>query len=340
MINLEKFDKLIEMLRSCVEFYNYSYVSNNKVTMYLANGDKINIRYPKNGIAHLLGVNIDYLRLTNKFKSDMNSYECLLYFLEESYSFRKLLQNGMIHLEEMFSCNIDEKLACFRENMRTSTENVMSIVKYDSEKTYQVEPFSDISNYYIVRHKNGSYYVLGLVKDSEKEHLLLPVTSRKYDDYFEFDKFMRRICCKQELTYPNKLIVDNVMNDYYNEYYVSFENKIKMIEMLLNQATRYDATPSVGNELLYMMRKLQIERQMGSIQSNILNLLIDSVRGGNVFSLQDNCDLESDKVSGEVNELIGVCNDLICSNHPNESAVGSYSKLEEDYVSLKEQYIL
>ena len=145
--SLEKYNNIIEKLNNNISYYERMNFYNNKYLLYLANGSILNVRIFENNIAHLLGVNLDYLKMSNKFKPNMNSYECLKYFLDNSYMFGKLASEKKLNFDSMFSKNIDEKLDVFIDNINIRTDDMFFIIKYDKEKTYQIEEKFDICDY-------------------------------------------------------------------------------------------------------------------------------------------------------------------------------------------------
>lgn len=203
-IDTAKFEEIIENITKNINLYERIQFYNNHYALFLANGEILNIKFLRNNIPHLLGVDIDYLKLSNKFKPNASYYDNLNYFLENSFNFRKLVNKGSMSYSSMFSSYVDEKNYAFEKNAKIRTDDMFYIVKYDREKTYKIEPKADICEYYIIRRSNNKYYVLGLMKN---ENLYLPVSSRMYDDEENFDKFMARIANKQEITYAYSMRV-------------------------------------------------------------------------------------------------------------------------------------
>ena len=236
-ITKTKYDEIIENIKRCLNFYENVGFVNNKYSLKLASGETLNIKFLMNNIPHLLGVNIDYLKTTTKFKPSNNAYENLKYFIDENYMFYRLMNEGKIKANLMFSKNIEKKLECFIDNIRVRTDDMICIIKYDSEKTYQQTEVSDICDYYIIRKtQEGKNLVLGLIKsDQSKYPLYLPVTSRCYDNDEELDKFLTRVAKKQELTYVNILTIDNpnqIPVPYYQKFIPKLEEKTKTLEIM------------------------------------------------------------------------------------------------------------
>ena len=154
-MNQPKYSEIIEQLQNCVNAYERSNMDDNKVTLYLANGEVINVRFPKSGVAHLLGVDIEYLKQSNMFPSSIKgTYELLKYFLENSYTFSKLIYiEKKLSADNIFSKDIEKKIDSFWDNLHIRIDDVVAIVKYDRERAYQSEQPLDVSDYYIIRKK-------------------------------------------------------------------------------------------------------------------------------------------------------------------------------------------
>lgn len=53
-VNIVKYNEIIDKINECVNWFERLDIKNNRVDMYLGNGDILNIRFPEAGIAHLL----------------------------------------------------------------------------------------------------------------------------------------------------------------------------------------------------------------------------------------------------------------------------------------------
>lgn len=329
-----KYNELIEKIQNCLNTYKKTNYQTNKITLYLANGEALNIRFPKNGIAHLLGVNIEYLKLSNLFRKNMNTYECLEYFLENSYTFSKLIfHDNKLNTEEIFSKNIEEKLSSFWENIRIRSDDLIAVVKYDREKAYQSELPIDVSDYFIIRRKSGSYFVLGLKNNEEKGLAYVPTTSRRYEEYQEYDELMARIAYKQELTYINSEKIENEDKNYHQNFHTSKDVKTERTDHLINLGKKYSASVSVANDYLYFLRKNKIQIQEIEMNIEVLSLLKDAIKNGEVLDIEK---LEiKTSIRPSITDLINLCNDIICSN--NKNALISYSTVAEENKNLKEE---
>lgn len=322
-----EFSEIIEQLQECLNGYKYSSFDNNKTTMYLANGDIFNIRFPKNGIAHLLGVNIDYLRQSNLFKNNASSFDCLEDFLDNSYQFAKLIfREKKLNIDKVFSPHIKEKIESFKENMRIKIDEIVAVVKYNSERTYQSDPVSDVSDYFIIRYKQHAYYVLGIIKNNNSSSYN-PTTSRKYTEYKDYVEFLKRVATFQELTYADTLMISNPEKNFDKKILLSIEDKVKRVDYLNSEAKKYNANVTVGNTFYYYIQRyiLQVATNTNNIQ--VIKLLKEAILSGNTLEI-DNLEVHE-----EIKSLIKVCNNLV--NATSEHSTSSFNELSKENEELK-----
>ena len=333
----ERFNNIINNLKNCVLKYENANFFDNKVSLYLANGDTLKIRFPRNGVAHLLGVNIDCLKLSNSFPKWMvNSYDFFNHFLDDSFKFGKLiLSSKKLEVKDVFSSYIDNKISSFWENIHIRIDDLVCVIKYDSEKIYQSTNLIDVSDYYIVRKKDNYYYVLGLAMNEEKGGAYVPTTSRIYDDEEEFEKFMRRVAYKQELTYVNNYIVSNDSQNFQQKVFINLDQKREKLISLIQLGKKYSSSVTVGSDFLFFLKKNKFQVEANRIQFSILSLLKESIQNGNVLDLSM---YDSDfSVSDEIMELINLCNNLVCST--SESAMVDYSSVSDENKKLKAELV-
>lgn len=337
-INSAKYLELIRKLEDCIGNYERMSYQYNKHILYLANGDVLNIKVLKNNVPHLLGVKLDYLRLANRFKPTMDKYDELKCFIDQNYPFSKLVtEEKKLNYDSMFSNYVDNKLDIFVDNIKIRTDDMQFIVKYDSEKTYQVEAEADICDYYIVRKIRGNYCLLG-IKKNETGDLYLPVTSRKYENHTDFEKFMERIAKKQEITYPYIMKIRNNSQGYNQDFNTRMSERQVFLDKVIKAASKYDATAAVARDYSYALNIFMDEKIKKHNNITLLNLISDSIKNGDILeesTINDICGESG--LSDAMLDLINACNDRICGNvsEPNES----YSKVCDEKNKLKNELI-
>lgn len=312
-VDIAKYNEIVAKANNCVNRFEKLDIKNNKINFYLANGDILNIRIFEANIAHLLGFNISYLNMTNKFNKDLSNYDKLKYVLAKPYIFKNLLINNDISTDFMFSDSINQKLAVFKDNLSIRSDDIYCVIKYDNEKTYQAINVPDPCDYYIIRKKRNNYLVLGLINNG---NVYTPATSRLYDDKEKFDEFMNRVARKQEITYPHLLNINNPYRDYKVNAFFPLSEKEYILNNIINISQKYSATPAVARDYAFTINKFKTVREDQNINLNILRLLSDSIKSGTVLdenTINQICGTTND-IPGIISTLISNCNDILCDS--------------------------
>ena len=312
-VDIAKYNEIVAKANNCVNWFEKLDIKNNKINFYLANGDILNIRIFEANIAHLLGFNISYLNMTNKFNKNLSNYDKLKYVLAKPYIFKNLLINNDISADFMFSDSINQKLAVFKDNLSIRSDDIYCVIKYDNEKTYQAINIPDPCDYYIIRKKRNNYLVLGLINNG---NVYTPATSRLYDDKEKFDEFMNRVARKQEITYPHLLNINNPYRDYKVNAFFPLSEKEYILNNIINISQKYSATPAVARDYAFTINKFKTVREDQNINLNILRLLSDSIKSGTVLdenTINQICGTTSD-IPGIISTLISICNDILCDS--------------------------
>ena len=97
-----KYNEIMEKMDVCFDEYNRKNFDNNKFSLSLANGDYLTVRVPKNSIAHLLGVNIDYLRSKGTVRMNTSAYDALTKILEERFQIGQSIWRENLKQESIF----------------------------------------------------------------------------------------------------------------------------------------------------------------------------------------------------------------------------------------------
>lgn len=312
-VDIAKYNEIVDKINECVNWFERLDIKNNRVDMYLGNGDILNIRFPEASIAHLLGINLSYLNMTNKFRKDASSYDKLKYVLKEPYVFQKLLVSKTISMENMFSDSIDQKLSVFKDNLSVRIDDIYCVIKYDNEKTYQSINVPDVCDYYVIRKKGSNYLVLGLVKNY---NVYNPATSRLYDDEEKFNEFMNRVAKKQEITYPHLLNINNPYRDYKVNAFFPLAEKERVLNSVINISQKYSATPAVARDYAFTINKFKNVREDKILNLNVLRLLSDCIKSGTPLDSNTiNQICGTTDIPGIILTLISTCNDNLCDNN-------------------------
>lgn len=239
MLNISKredYDKIIESLSKCLNYYNRSYSKDNTYIIYLASGKVINYSIKENNLAHMLGIKIDNLISKSILKKD-NYYNILLDFITNSYSIYKriLSQEGYISYGDIFSDYVNEKLDIFYEQLKNpNPSDILFVCEYDTKRTYQVKEFDEYtSDYYIARKDTkGNIIILGLTKGKHGDYVVQ--TSRVIKNDENKNKILREFLNNQVVTYVNTLKIENYQNGYNKTIHLGIDDKKEVIKNLID----------------------------------------------------------------------------------------------------------
>lgn len=336
VINIGAYNDIIEKINNEVTWFEKLDIKNNNILLRLANGDDLNIRISEGSIPHLLGINLDYLNMTNKFRKNMTAYEKMKYLLDHPYIFQKLIVSKTIDMNYMFSKFVYKKVEAFQNNVTIKIEGLCCVVKYDTEKTYQSLDYADVCDYYIIRKCNDDYLALGLVKNGE---VFYPTTSRKYETEEEFQEFMQRIARKQEITYSNLVNVSNPYTGFNIRVFPSYSDCEILTSNLMSISKKYNATPSIARDAFVFLNKINTRAKKEKVNINTLKLLSECIKSGIIFdSNMLNQLYDGEKIPPVISTLISVCNDSLStySDENHSELVKENNLLNENLDKTKE----
>lgn len=200
-----EFLQLLEEINELLVWYERKPYGKNNHTIYLSNGEIINYCVNKQNIAHLLGINTEYLKCSNLF-SETNSFELLKRLCNDGYGVYKKVNNGLLKYQNFLSKYIDDKLNIFKSNCELDFRTIEFICKYDSKKSYTTGYDKKDIDYLIVsRMKDGKLRLLGLKKDNNN---YAAITSQLIDEKEEFgQKVLASFIESQTLLLPESIKV-------------------------------------------------------------------------------------------------------------------------------------
>ena len=336
-INASKYDEIISKLNDKVRYYNNG-LEGNRFTLNLANGDYINLTFPENFIAHILGVNIDSMRAAGIVRPNTPAYEVLRRLINSDITYRSMqVANPNFNIANIFSDYIDEKLDIFIDVLKIRTDDIYCIIKYLPERAYATGEDKENSEYFIIRKHGRRFSALGIIKNDNSSYYV-PVTSRLFADYNELGKFLAQISKNQEVTYPYFLTITNVGSGYHAKIAVSLEDKLGFNNNLKDMAKKYNAIPATYSEFPIILDKLLERRNQDSNYAYVLNSLRYSAISGELFNKDSIRDKFKDEIiPEELEQLIDTFNDNICNTSSNETVQNSISSIQNENVSLKEE---
>lgn len=335
-MNITRYNEIIEKLKSCVKYYD-NVLQNDKFYLGLANGDSINLTFPKNHIAHLLGVHTDELKSAGIINTS-SSYDILKKLINDDLTYISIKNaNKNFDFNSLFSEYIDSKIEIFNDILKVRTDDLYFVIKYISSRTYTTGEEKENSDYFIIRKHSNGLSVLGIVKSTGLNNYV-PVTSRLFKTHDELDVFLTKVIKNQEITYPYTFRVENYGSKFSANGYTSLDDKLKYNKILNYISSRFDAIPSNNRDFITIIEKSLNSRQKSYNNTSILNLIKENIKNGNIIDKDEVSQiLDDSKIPDDLESLIDACNDFICSNCNNEYTNNSYSSIQNENTSLKEQ---
>ncbi len=332
-ITLNEYESIIEKLKGLIKYYDIG-LEDNKYDMYLANGDKIHLTFPKGHIAHLLGV---YTEKLKKGNNPEDSYKVLKKLVDSDITYFDLKKIfGEDNVGTIFSSYIDRKIETFVDTLKVRTDDIYCVIKYKTDRSYATGENAQNSDYFIIRQHGKKYSVLGICKGLGYNDYV-PVTSRLFDDEEELEQFLEAIAKHQEITYPTYLRITNEPKSYNKAVYPSQDDKLTLSGRLIEVGNKFEAIPSNTNDSMYIIGKSIDGKQKRFNNYSILKSITDCIKNGTFIDKPAVAETFADKIiPSDISELIDASNDIICTNYGHENyEVDSYSQVKNENISLQ-----
>ena len=230
--NLGKLEEIFYNIQDIIEYFEQIKCDRNKNIIFLGNGERLNLQIPKECIAHLLGINTNYLTSLGYFKNT-NSYYLLKELSENAYTINNMHNKGIIDYDKLFSPFVEEKIKSFKDNIKINIFETELVVKYNIERTYGVTERQEKCDYIIVKKSNNNWNVLQLIKNtySSSFDYFVPMSNQVFEDYGEMIEYLKPVVKNQEITLLSGVLLKN---DYSQKNYTltvdNFITKIKNIQ--------------------------------------------------------------------------------------------------------------
>lgn len=255
-MNKDKYMEIIEKIDNALLFYENNLLESTKFYLNFTNGNSISIKYGQNNIAHLLGINTNYLMSTGIF--DGNSYDILCEMVSNPNKLMRQIDAGHIPESIVFSDFIEEKLENFRKVCGVNIFDIEFIVNYKKERNLMsAEPLDD--GIYIGYSDGLNLSIVGY-KQNESNKTYFPHTSLLFkEDSLEADKFLTRLLKNQETTIIETM-KKNTITNYYDidrkTYYYNHREKVNKLRACKRYSEMYNASSNTINSNLYFVEKV------------------------------------------------------------------------------------
>lgn len=335
-MNRVEFENFMHNISMNLDYYDYEKVSERRSLFSLANGDKIQLRIPEFTVAHLLGVNTNYLSSTGIFK-EKDSYSLIRNLCDNEYSIYKKIYDGIISFDDLFSGHVQNKADSFIENTKANIYNLQFACKYDKSKAYiQGENGYDFDYVLCKQNKCGEIFLVGLVNEPTLgSNVYVPRSNQYYPNSSEAKEKINQIIKNQTITFATGVNIAG-----YKNFTLSAEVKKSKLETLKKISSNTGAVVDVTGDYSWSLGKHQDNLSTGVILNNYYSEIIISCMHSLQLITPEKFGLDSfEGMSPNLVSIIMSYNDsIVSSSIQNRSVAGSYSETIQELYDLKAKY--
>lgn len=332
-----EYNDILKKINYCLNWYDNKQIYDSSYKLYLANDKSYEIKFPESSIAHLLGINIDYLRSSGHYSG--GSYQILNDMLNNPTRLYNLIKDGFLKKDKVFSKYIDKKLNSFRDNCKIIIKNIEFIVEYKSKNSYITGEEKLEGDYYIgFKNDEKNPNCLTIIGFTKNGKYLYPLTNLSVDlSIEEEEQFLNRLLKNQTITSLQSLIIYNY--DGYERVktgpiHYNHDDKLQKLKVLSDYASKYEANVATNKETLFYIEKTM---NLFDEKNNIWNILDDitnSIMNKEIINIED-LEEKYGYVKRSIFNTISAYNDFIISGNNDTSF--SYQEFATELKEEKER---
>lgn len=330
-LNLSELEEMFQDIKEIINFIELSQYENRRHRIYLSNGDRINFSLPNESIAHLLGINTNYLISTNTFKNT-KSFLLLKDLCENTYKINDLSNKNIINQECLFSPFIHEKIAIFKENIKINTEETELVCKYDSSRAYLTDKLSEKYDYIIIKkYSDAKIGVLGLINNGS---YYVPMSNQIFNNFEEASESLAKYLKNQEVTIITGINYFNTQTDYDRTFYLTLNNKVEKVKNIKNYKELFNCSLDLSGDYEYSIKRMKENKNNQFEDNDIINIIVDCIRNSKLIDTKIFRDNNLSKIIESFNDHL--CNTQINNNN---SISETYTTLKKELEYLKSELI-
>lgn len=329
--NLSELESLFEEIREIINFIELSQYQNRRNRIYLSNGDRLNFSVPNNTIAHLLGINTNYLMSTGMCSST-NSFDILKEICENAYRINKAHRDGILSYEQLFSPYLKQKLEGFKENIKLNTEETVLVCKYDSSRAFITDTKSEKYDYIIVKkYQDGKIGILGIVN---KDSYFVPMSNQLFYSFEEAKETLESYLKNQEVAVMTGVNYFNIESDYDRTFNLTLDTKISKIKEIKIYRELFKCILDLSGDYQYSISRLRENRTNHFEDNDLIDIIVNSIKEGKLI----NTNIFRDT---NLSKIIESFNDYLCESQIGEksSIIETYSQMKKDLEKLREELL-
>lgn len=318
--NLGDLENLFEDIKEIINFIELSQYQNRRHRIYLSNGDKLNFSIPNDTIAHLLGINTNYLISTGLYNTTY-SFELIKELCDNPYRLNQAHKNGIIKYEYLFSPFIKNKLEGFKENIKINTEETVIVCKYDASRALIADDKSEKYDYIIIKkYQDNKIGILGLVN---KGSYYVPMSNQLFYSFEEATDTLETYLKNQEVAIMTGVNYFNTETDYDRTFYLNLDSKINKIKEIRFYRDLFRCSLDLSSDYQYSIGRLRENRTNHYEDNDLIDIIANSIREGKLIDTNVFRDTNLSKI-------IESFNDYLC-----ESQIGQNNSIEQTYSQMK-----
>lgn len=316
---LTELENLFKKIMDIISFIETSSYSTRRQQIYFSNGDRITISTSDDSIAHLLGIDINYLRSTGLYRKN-NSFELLKEMSSNAYTIYNAHSHGIIQYDKLFSKYINNKIEGFKQNLKIDVNFVEVVCKYNSEKCYLSGELIEKYDYIIIKkYEDGKIGILGLINNGG---YYAPMSNQLYDCFEDAKPTIEKYLKNQDILLITGIKLYNINSDYKHQFHPYLTSKEEKFNILKTYKQQFNCTIDVSGEYDFCLDKIMTRRDIEYKDNDLIDIIVNSIKQGKLININD--------IDTSLKPIIDEFNNYLCNNQ------NTPSEAKENYTSLKD----
>lgn len=331
--DVDRFEEIVSKIQELVNWYEEKKCKSKKMRLFLTNEESFMYSVPEDKIAHLLGVNINYIQSLGIYKNT-SSYGLLKEFLKDSYRINDRIRKDIIKLDNIFSKHINKKINGFKRNISINLNEITFVCKYDSKKAYSDGKDTIKCDYSIIKIlDDGTILELDLALSQDKNYAF-PVSNKMYADEFEAEEDLKKLLENQEVAIAHSMLLYIYADDIPKKSYLKEYERKDKLNIIKKFIKKYNCSIDLMEECDRLYKNTSNNHEKNSTNYDIYDTIIDFVSNGRLIPIDEFYNLSNQQC-----DLILAINDNIIRRSDNDNSKEnqeSYSKLRKNVENLRE----
>lgn len=326
-MRLTDIENLFKNIKEIINYFEITKYKNRRFRLFLGNGDRLNFYIPNESIAHLLGVNTNYLISTGRFNST-NSFELLKELSENPYRIYKLENEHHIDYNLLFSPYILDKVESFKRNIKLDINEIQFICKYDSNRVHFAGEISEKFDYAIIKkYLDEKIGVLCIVKNDD---LYVPMSNQIYNNIDEAKDTLEKYLRHQEITIINGINSCNIETDYDTTVNPSISTKSEKITYMKRYKNIFNYSIDLSGDYQYAIGVIKRNKNNQYETNDAINNIIISIENGELI----NSEITEDE---NLIKIINSYNDHLINSIVDKNVSKKYTNILEELDYFKSE---